>query len=65
LIVAGIGLRAWSIATLGRFFQYQIQVQPGHHVVTGGLEERQLAGALGDEYEHFAAGRKRLVPGVW
>ena len=36
LILAGIGLRAWSIATLGRFFQYQIRVQSGHHVVTGG-----------------------------
>jgi protein-S-isoprenylcysteine O-methyltransferase Ste14 len=35
-IVAGVGLRAWSIATLGRFFQYQIKVQPGHRVVTGG-----------------------------
>jgi len=111
LIIAGIGLRAWSIASLGRFFQYRITVQPGHHVVTkgpyryvrhpsytgialvlagvalacddvwallvvavlGGLglyvrirtEERQLTKALGDEYEHFAAGRKRLVPGVW
>ena len=111
LIIAGIGLRAWSIASLGRFFQYQITVQPGHHVVTkgpyryvrhpsytgialvlagvalacddvwallvvavlGGLglyvrirtEERQLTKALGDEYKHFAAGRKRLVPGVW
>ena len=111
LIIAGIGLRAWSIASLGRFFQYQITVQPGHHVVTkgpyryvrhpsytgialvlagvalawddvwallvvavlGGLglyvrirtEERQLTQALGDEYEHYAAGRKRLVPGVW
>ena len=28
-------------------------------------EERQLTQALGAEYEHFAAGRKRLVPGVW
>jgi protein-S-isoprenylcysteine O-methyltransferase Ste14 len=111
LIAAGIGLRAWSIATLGRFFQYWIKVQPGHHVVTGGpyryvrhpsysgialvlagialacddvwslvavavlggvglavrirAEERQLTQALGAEYEHFAAGRKRLVPGVW
>jgi hypothetical protein len=36
LIAAGIGLRARSIATLARFFQYQIQVQPGHRVVTGG-----------------------------
>ena len=28
-------------------------------------EERQLTRALGAEYEDFAAGRKRLVPGVW
>jgi protein-S-isoprenylcysteine O-methyltransferase Ste14 len=111
LIVAGIGLRAWSIAVLRRMFQYQIKIQPGHRVVTDGsyryvrnpsysgialvlagvalacddvwslaavailggaglavrihVEERQLAQALGDEYEHFAMGRKRLVPGVW
>jgi protein-S-isoprenylcysteine O-methyltransferase Ste14 len=111
LIVAGLGLRAWSIASLGRFFQYRITVQSGHQVVTKGpyryvrhpsytglalilvgialacddvwalpvvavlggvglyvrirAEERQLTEALGDEYEHFAAGRKRLVPGVW
>ena len=111
LIAAGIGLRGWSIATLGRFFQYQIRVQPGHRVVTDGpyryvrhpsytgialvlagialacddvwslvvvavlggaglavrirAEERQLTRAMGGEYEHFAAGRKRLVPGVW
>jgi len=111
LIAAGIALRAWSIATLGRFFQYWIKVQPGHRVVTGGpyryvrhpsytgialvlagialasgdvwslvavavlggvglavrirAEERQLTQALGAEYEHFAADRKRLVPGVW
>jgi protein-S-isoprenylcysteine O-methyltransferase Ste14 len=36
LITAGIGLRAWSIATLGRFFQYQITIQPSHQVVTTG-----------------------------
>ena len=111
LMAAGIGLRAWSIVTLGRFFQYQIKVQPGHQVVTRGpyryvrhpsytgiamvlagialasgdvwsllavavlggaglavrirAEERQLTQALGGEYERFAAGRKRLVPGVW
>ena len=111
LIVAGIGLRAWSIITLGRFFQYFIKVQPGHRVVTGGpyrfvrhpsytgialvltgialacddvwsllavavlgglglavrirAEERQLTDSLGEEYERFAARRKRLVPGVW
>jgi hypothetical protein len=28
-------------------------------------EERQPTEALGAEYEQFAAGRKRLVPGVW
>jgi len=39
LVVVGIGLRAWSIATLGD--------------------------ALGDQYERFAATRKRLVPRVW
>jgi protein-S-isoprenylcysteine O-methyltransferase Ste14 len=111
LIAAGIGLRAWSIATLGRFFQYRITVQSGHQVVTRGpyryvrhpsytgvalvlagialacddvwalpavavlggaglwvrirAEERQLAEALGAEYERFASARKRLVPGVW
>ena len=111
LIAAGIGLRIWSIAILGRFFQYWIKVQPGHRVVTGGpyryvrhpsytgialvlagialacddvwglvavavlggaglavrirAEERQLTDSLGEEYERFAAGRKRLVPGVW
>jgi protein-S-isoprenylcysteine O-methyltransferase Ste14 len=35
-IAMGIGLRAWSIAALGRFFQYRIEVQPGHRVVTEG-----------------------------
>jgi len=28
-------------------------------------EERQLTQALGAEYQQFAAGRKRLVPGLW
>lgn len=36
LIAAGLGLRAWSIAVLGRFFQYRIKIQPGHRVVTTG-----------------------------
>jgi protein-S-isoprenylcysteine O-methyltransferase Ste14 len=35
-IALGIALRAWSIATLGRFFQYRIQVQAEHRVVTTG-----------------------------
>lgn len=36
LVAVGISLRAWSISTLGRFFQYRIEVQPDHHLVTGG-----------------------------
>ncbi len=36
LIVACVALRAWSIITLGRFFQYSIGIQPGHTVVTTG-----------------------------
>jgi protein-S-isoprenylcysteine O-methyltransferase Ste14 len=36
LIAAGVALRAWSILTLGRFFQYRIEVQPEHHVVSRG-----------------------------
>jgi protein-S-isoprenylcysteine O-methyltransferase Ste14 len=36
LIAVGISLRAWSISTLGRLFQYRIEVQPEHRVVTGG-----------------------------
>ncbi len=29
------------------------------------VEERVLADALGDTYAQFAAGRQRLIPGVW
>jgi protein-S-isoprenylcysteine O-methyltransferase Ste14 len=36
LIALGVALRAWSIATLGRFFQYHIEVQAEHRVVTTG-----------------------------
>ncbi len=36
LIVACIVIRAWSIVTLGRFFQYSIRIQSGHTVVTTG-----------------------------
>jgi protein-S-isoprenylcysteine O-methyltransferase Ste14 len=110
LVAAGLWLRAWSIAVLGKYFQYRIEVQAEHRVVTDGpyryvrhpsytammlvlvgialtsgdalslvavaiiggaglavrirAEERQLTEALGPEYEHFAAQRKRLVPGV-
>jgi protein-S-isoprenylcysteine O-methyltransferase Ste14 len=36
LIAVGAGIRAWAIGSLGRFFQYQIEIQSGHHVVTRG-----------------------------
>ncbi len=36
LMVACIVIRAWSIITLGRFFQYSIRIQTGHTVVTTG-----------------------------
>ena len=36
LIVACVAVRAWSIITLGRFFQYSIGIQSGHTVVTTG-----------------------------
>ncbi|HEY6500250.1 MAG TPA: isoprenylcysteine carboxylmethyltransferase family protein [Streptosporangiaceae bacterium] len=36
LIVACVAIRAWSIITLGRFFQYSIRIQSGHTVVTTG-----------------------------
>jgi protein-S-isoprenylcysteine O-methyltransferase Ste14 len=36
LVGVGVGLRAWSIATLGHFFQYRIEVQADHEVITGG-----------------------------
>ncbi len=36
MIVACVAIRAWSIITLGRFFQYSIGIQSGHTVVTTG-----------------------------
>jgi len=111
LVAAGMALRAWSIAALGRFFHYRIEVQADYRVVGDGpyrhlrhpsysglalillgiavasgdvlspvavaliagagllvrirAEERQLVDALGSDYERFAAGRRRLIPGVW
>jgi protein-S-isoprenylcysteine O-methyltransferase Ste14 len=34
--VIGIGLRVWSVVTLGRFFQLIVVVQEGHQVVQSG-----------------------------
>lgn len=36
LMVAGLVVRAWAILVLGRLFQVQIRIQPGHQVVTAG-----------------------------
>lgn len=35
-IAAGLATRVWAIVSLGRFFQYQIEIQSGHRVVTRG-----------------------------
>jgi protein-S-isoprenylcysteine O-methyltransferase Ste14 len=111
IAASGVALRTWSILTLGRFFTYDVTIQPGHRVVTagpyrwvrhpsytGGLvgllglgvalgsaaavlalvvvpligvlirirhEERTLRSALGAEYDAYAAGTPRLLPGIW
>ena len=36
IMLAGIGLRAWSIVSLGRFFTYAVQVEEGQRVVEDG-----------------------------
>jgi protein-S-isoprenylcysteine O-methyltransferase Ste14 len=36
LVAAGLATRLWSVVSLGRFFQYQIEIQTGHRVVTSG-----------------------------
>lgn len=36
LMWAGIALRIWGVATLGRYFRRVVVVQAGHHVVTAG-----------------------------
>jgi protein-S-isoprenylcysteine O-methyltransferase Ste14 len=36
LMCAGIALRQWAVATLGRFFTIEVRVQPGQTVVEGG-----------------------------
>ena len=36
LMAAGLGLRAWSIVTLGRFFTHSLSIQEGQHVVENG-----------------------------
>jgi len=36
LVATGTAIRAWSMRTLGRFFQFHIQILDGHRVVTDG-----------------------------
>lgn len=36
LVAAGVAFRAWSMATLGRFFTYQVTTTEDQQVVTGG-----------------------------
>ena len=36
VMAAGLGFRAWSIVTLGRFFTHSLNVQEGQHVVEDG-----------------------------
>ena len=36
IAASGVALRTWSIVTLGRFFTYDVTIQPGHRVVTAG-----------------------------
>jgi protein-S-isoprenylcysteine O-methyltransferase Ste14 len=36
IAACGAVLRTWAIVTLGRFFTYDVTIQPGHRVVTSG-----------------------------
>lgn len=111
LMVAGFGVRQWSILTLGRFFTIDVRVAQDQTVVDRGpyrwvrhpsytglvlffvgvglalgnwasllvlavlptlgllarirSEERVLVASLGEDYRRYAAGRRRLFPGVW
>jgi len=61
LILAGIALACddvWSLAAAAALGGAGLAARIR-------AEERQLTQALGAEYQHFAADRKRLVPGVW
>jgi protein-S-isoprenylcysteine O-methyltransferase Ste14 len=61
LVLAGIALACddvWSLVAVEALGGTGL-------VVRIRAEERQLTRALGAEYEHFAADRKRVVPGVW
>lgn len=50
VMVAGLGLRTWSVLTLGRFFTWNIDVQPSQRIVRDGpyrvIRHPSYAGAL-------------------
>jgi protein-S-isoprenylcysteine O-methyltransferase Ste14 len=61
MVLAGIALASgdvWSLLAVAALGGAGLAVRIR-------AEERQLTQALGTDYERFAAGRKRLVPGVW
>lgn len=50
LVLAGVGLRAWAIVTLGRYFRRQVTIEPGQSLVRRGpyrlLRHPSYAGLL-------------------
>ncbi|MGZ4202974.1 MAG: methyltransferase family protein [Thermoleophilaceae bacterium] len=36
LVLAGVGLRAWAIVTLGRYFRREVTIEPGQRIVRRG-----------------------------
>jgi protein-S-isoprenylcysteine O-methyltransferase Ste14 len=50
VLAAGVALRVWAIATLGRLFKFVVVIQDGHRVVTSGpcrlLRHPSYTGAL-------------------
>lgn len=63
LVAAGVGLALATGDVLGAAIA--LVLTAAGLAIRIRAEERQLTGALGDRYERFASGRKRLVPGVW
>jgi MFS family permease len=56
LMCAGIALRQWAVVLLVPTVGLLVRIR---------FEERALLDGLGEQYSRFAAGRRRLFPGVW